>query len=194
MDTGLAAEANAWERLRRGADPDALTELFRTHSRSVYNFCFRRLADWDAAEDATQATFLALWRRAAAGRVEPLRAASERAVLLGMARQECQTVARGKLRRDRLAHRLTEQPPTVTEQTPEEWWEAVETMREIRRALAVLSAGQRDVVELVCWSGLGVTEASVALGLPTGTVKSRLSRARAALAAANFEYTLGGAK
>lgn len=50
--------------------------------------------------------------------------------------------------------------------------------------LAGLSAGDRDVLLLLAWGGLTQDEVAVALGLPLGTVKSRLHRARSRLRAA----------
>jgi DNA-directed RNA polymerase specialized sigma24 family protein len=50
--------------------------------------------------------------------------------------------------------------------------------------LAGLSAGDRDVLLLVAWGGLGQDEVARALDLPLGTVKSRLHRARTRLRAA----------
>ncbi len=61
------------------------------------------------------------------------------------------------------------------------WIAAESTMAEIRASLAGLSADQRDAIELVWWSGLSTAEAAEALGVPVGTVKSRLARARAVL-------------
>ncbi|WP_162233231.1 RNA polymerase sigma factor [Protofrankia coriariae] len=55
-------------------------------------------------------------------------------------------------------------------------------MRDILRELAVLNRGERDVVALVAMAGLSYAEAAVALGVPVGTVRSRLARARARLA------------
>jgi hypothetical protein len=55
----------------------------------VYSYCFRRTGSWSLAEDAVQATFAALWRRAVAGKVEDLRLDSARPLLLAMARDEC---------------------------------------------------------------------------------------------------------
>ena len=55
-------------------------------------------------------------------------------------------------------------------------------MRSLLRRIAALPRQQQDVVALCLWSGLSYEEAAAALGVPIGTVRSRISRARAALA------------
>jgi RNA polymerase sigma factor (sigma-70 family) len=64
-------------------------------------------------------------------------------------------------------------------------------MAVIRRALAVLPQSQRDVVELVAWSELPLADVAAALHVSVGTVKSRLSRARARLATSEIAALLG---
>ena len=54
-------------------------------------------------------------------------------------------------------------------------------MAQVRRAVRVLPAHQRVVVELVVWSGLSMAEAAATLGVAEGTVKSRLSHAKSRL-------------
>lgn len=51
-----------WERSRAG-DADAFGLLFERHARAIYNYCFRRLGDWAAAEDMLSLVFLEAWRR-----------------------------------------------------------------------------------------------------------------------------------
>lgn len=51
-------------------------------------------------------------------------------------------------------------------------------MSELLPLLAQMSANEQDVIALVLWSGLNYEEAAAALGVPVGTIKSRLSRAR----------------
>jgi RNA polymerase sigma-70 factor, ECF subfamily len=43
--------------------PSGFGRLFERHGRAVYNYCFRRTADWSAAEDLTSVVFLEAWRR-----------------------------------------------------------------------------------------------------------------------------------
>ena len=50
--------------------------------------------------------------------------------------------------------------------------------RDLARALATLSAGDRDVLLLIAWADLSYDEVAHALGIPIGTVRSRLHRAR----------------
>jgi RNA polymerase sigma-70 factor (ECF subfamily) len=55
---------------------------------------------------------------------------------------------------------------------------ASEISRALAPALARLDAGQRDVLLLVAWADLTYQEVAEALGIPVGTVRSRLNRAR----------------
>ena len=51
-----------WSRARAG-DPDAFGLLFQRHARAIYNYCFRRVGNWAAAEDLVSIVFLEAWRR-----------------------------------------------------------------------------------------------------------------------------------
>jgi RNA polymerase sigma-70 factor (ECF subfamily) len=173
-----------WSRLVE-ADDAALTELYRRHCDAVYNFAFRRTASWAAAEDVVQATFTAVWRRARAGTVDPLRAETARAVLLVMAGQECANVARSA-RRQRLLHGRIEADSGGAVSPDHAASTAVRVdderqMSEVRRALKLIPAVQREAIELVVWSHCSMAEAADALGVSEGTVKSRLHRARQSL-------------
>lgn len=179
-------DAELWGRLVH-ADEAAFRELFTRHHDAVYNFAFRRTASWSVAEDVTQATFTALWRRAVRRKVEPLRLDSARPLLLAMARGECSNAARSGRRHLRLVEEVSQAPQAPTADDAATWVEAEVTMGEIRRLLRALPARHREVIELVAWADLSLTEVATILDVPVGTVKSRLSRARARLMA------LGGA-
>ena len=184
MEDGTAdageSDAELWHRLRT-SDEDAFRELFLRHGTAVYNFCFRRTASWSAAEDAAQATFASLWRRAARGDIDSLKLESARPALLTMARNECSNANRSRNRHLQLVNRIRTETGVSADNTAA-WVDAESTMAAIRQALAVLPANQRDVVELVAWSGLTLADVATALKISVGTVKSRLSRARARLA------------
>ncbi|MFD1824724.1 MULTISPECIES: RNA polymerase sigma factor [Mumia] len=175
------ADHGTWAQLRTGSEA-AFGELFSRYGDAVYNFAFRRVACWATADDVTQATFVALWRRASEGRVEELRGDSARSVLLAMASQECANALRGRRRLAALRRKVP------AEEVDRDHADGVAAdvdserrMREIRAVVDRLPAGQRAVVELVWWSGCSMQEAADALGVPVGTVKSRLARARARL-------------
>jgi RNA polymerase sigma-70 factor (ECF subfamily) len=178
-------DRDLWERLR-AADEQALADLFHRHSDSVYNFAFRRTSSWASAEDVVQATFVTLWRRARSGRIDPLSLDSARPLLLVMAGYECSNVLRSSRRQaaltdrielvDRIGHVPDHSAAAVARVDDER------AMSEIRRLLERIPAKQREAVELVIWSDCSIAEAARALGVPAGTVKSRLARARTRLA------------
>jgi RNA polymerase sigma factor (sigma-70 family) len=56
--------------------------------------------------------------------------------------------------------------------------------RDLARALATLARGDREVLLLIAWADLSYAEVAAALGIPVGTVRSRLHRARARIRAA----------
>lgn len=177
----LMSDRERWGRLRQ-ADEQALTELFHRHSDAVYNFAFRRTSSWSTAEDVVQATFTALWRRAADDRIEELTLDSARPLLLRLAGYECNNVLRSTRRQGALRDRLRWLGGSST--VPDHSGQAAadvdseRAMRELRQVLAKLPRGQRDVIELVAWSDCSMAEAAEVLGVAEGTVKSRLARAR----------------
>jgi RNA polymerase sigma-70 factor (ECF subfamily) len=181
---GDRSDAQLWQRLRL-ADERAFAELFARHRDAVYTYAFRRTASWSVAEDVTQATFTTLWRRARQRRIEQLRLESARPVLLAMTRDECSNANRSRRRQLALVDRAGSRESSGGDTDDlGRWVEAEATMREIRTLLARLPRNQRDVVELVAWAELSPAETAAALGVAIGTVKSRLSRARARLLAA----------
>ncbi|MGI3779722.1 MAG: RNA polymerase sigma factor, partial [Janthinobacterium lividum] len=147
-----------------------------------------RTASWSNAKDVTQATFVALWRRAAAGDLPALQQSTALPWLLGVADRESRGLYRSLLRRSRLQQRLESIAPEgqhvadhadlVAQRLDDE-----RRMARVRAAVRVLPTHQRVVVELVVWSGLSVSETASTLAIPEGTVKSRLSRAKDRLGA-----------
>jgi RNA polymerase sigma factor (sigma-70 family) len=163
-------DAELW---RRGRDGDAFAvgELFRRHAQAVFVFLVRRTGDRELAEDLTSLVFLEAWRKR-----REIRLSGDSALpwLYGVA-LNCARNARRSLRRHRAAlDRLAlERPPAAESEG-----------RELSGVLALLRrlpGNQRDVILACVWSGLSYEDAAVALGVPVGTVRSRLSRARARL-------------
>ena len=171
-DTGM------WTAAASG-DAVAFEVLFTRHNKAVYNHSFRCLASWERAEDATSLVFLEAWRRR---RSVVLVEGSVLPWLLGTATNVCRNLTRAARRYDAALFRL---PPGTDEPDPGDAIaarvDAEAQARELVQRLAELGRGQRAVVELVWLSGLTYTEAAAALGVPAGTVRSRLARARQTL-------------
>jgi RNA polymerase sigma factor (sigma-70 family) len=165
------------DRFAADRDEAAFELLVWRHGPMVLGVCRRRLGDVHAAEDAFQATFLALARRAKSIR----RAASVAGWLYRVAGRVALAA------RERSARR-TEQPldgmmPPGREPEP---MDAV-ALRELRQALddAVgrLPARYRDPLVLTCFGGRSHAEAAQQLGCAVRTIESRLGRARQKLRA-----------
>jgi RNA polymerase sigma-70 factor (ECF subfamily) len=177
----VVTDRDVWDALRSG-DPDALATLFDRHGKAVYNFAFRRTSSWSVAEEALQATFTTVWRRAADRRLDPLTRDSALPFLLTVAGYECANASRSGnrwLAAIRRSHQPIAEPDhadLVVERADDE-----RRMRAVREAVAQLPRGQREALELVVWSELSIAEAAAVLGVAEGTVKSRVSRARDAL-------------
>ncbi|MBO0827287.1 MAG: sigma-70 family RNA polymerase sigma factor [Streptosporangiales bacterium] len=168
-------DAELWAMVGRD-DPSAFGELFERHADAVYNHCFRRTGSWSTAEDLTSAVFLDAWRR----RHEvTLTTESVLPWLLAVANNDVRNQRRALWRRRRLIAKL---PHAVVAPDPaDEAAERIDDERAMQRVLKVfrkLTAGEQDVLALCVWAELSYADAAVALGVPVGTVRSRLARAR----------------
>jgi RNA polymerase sigma-70 factor (ECF subfamily) len=169
-------DAALWSRARAG-DADAFGLLFDRHARAIYNYCFRRVGSWAVAEDLVSIVFLEAWRR----RSKP-RPGKELAWLYGIATN----VVRNRRRAERrYAAALTRVPSPESVPTFEGDSDArLDDEGLMARALELLTRlprREQEVFALCAWSELSYEDAAVALGVPVGTVRSRLSRARARL-------------
>lgn len=163
-------------------DGEAFGVLFDRHREPVRAYCARRTGSLDTADDLVSIVFLEAWR----GR-RNVEIVHDSALpwLYGIAGNTVRQQTRTALRHRRLLARLPREAlePDHAEQ--------VSARLDDQRHLAALSAALRtlrrthqEVLLLCLWQGLDHASAAVALGVPSGTVKSRLSRARARLAAA----------
>jgi RNA polymerase sigma-70 factor (ECF subfamily) len=173
------ADEQLWQRARDG-DRDAFGLLFDRHSRTIYNYCFRRTADWSLAEDLTSLVFLEGWRRRDEvqfidGGVLPW--------LFGVAtnliRNRRRTARRHRAALARLA------PAEAERDFADDLLDRLADQEQMQRVLdhlRRLPRAMQDVLALCVWSELSYGDAAIALGIPVGTVRSRLSRARTQLA------------
>jgi RNA polymerase sigma factor (sigma-70 family) len=174
----VAAERDLVERLHDG-DPDALAALFDRYGDRIYNHCFRATGDWAEAEDATSTVFLEVWRHR---RRVQLHDGSALPWLYGVATNVCRNLTRSRRRRQRAISALPR--PVAEPDHAERVTDRVGSMERMQSVLAAVEAlppREREVLGLVAWSGLSYEQAAAALDVPVGTVRSRLSRARARL-------------
>src|SRR5262245_60737749 len=155
-------------------DPAALEALVRRHGPMVWAVCRRVLANYHDAEDAFQATFLVLVRKAASITSGELLANWIYAVATQTALKARATAAK-RWTRER---QVTEMPePAVAEQNP---WPDLRPL--LDQELSRLPHKYRAVIVLCDLEGKSRTEAAQQLGVPEGTIASRMATARALLA------------
>jgi RNA polymerase sigma factor (sigma-70 family) len=172
---GQATDGDLWRRAERG-EPDAFGALFERHARAVYNYLFRRTGDWAVAEDLTSVVFLEAWRRRTDVRLE-----RELALpwLLGVATNVLRNGRRSQWRHRAALKRLPREHAHDFADDANGRLDDERQMQTVLRAIAKLPSREQDVLALCAWAELSYEEAAVALGIPVGTVRWRLSRARA---------------
>ncbi|WP_426512219.1 RNA polymerase sigma factor [Dactylosporangium sp. McL0621] len=159
------------------ADPlqDRFADVFDRHYEHIYAYAARRLGP-DLAEDVASETFLVAYDRRAG--FDPARG-DVRPWLYGIASNLIMRHSRAEARRYKAYARGAEPDtgPDEAELVPGRV-DAGSARAGLAAALNRLSLADRDVLLLVAWAGLTQAEAAVALGIPQGTARSRLHRAR----------------
>ena len=172
------------EHVARG-DSRALERIYDRYSRGVYSLALRLLGDTAAAEEVVQETFLKLWRQPAAyqpnrGRLLPW--------LLGVAHHHAVDMLRRKQLEQR--HRVSTPPPSgngdalsdvldklgisSADDDPQARAGAFDQRIAVGRALAGLPVEQRMPLELAYYRGMTQIEVATLLGVPLGTIKTRM--------------------
>jgi RNA polymerase sigma-70 factor (ECF subfamily) len=149
-------------------DEGALGELYDRFGRVAYGLAYRVLRDATLAEDAVQEAFLGVWRNA--NRFAAERAKASTWVLTFVHRRAVDVVRREERRR---AEPLDDAPVAAGAATDEEAWLRLQRER-VQGALRQLPDQQREAIELAYYGGFTQSELAERLGLPLGTVKSRM--------------------
>ena len=153
-------------------DEAALGELYDRVGRVAYGIAFRILRDERLAEDALQEGFLAVWRSAATFRAE--RAKASTWVVTLVHRRAVDIVRREERRRaEPLEARTAQDAPDSAGSAEDEAWLGFERER-VLGALAALPDAQREAIELAYYGGYSQSELAEMLGVPLGTIKSRM--------------------
>jgi RNA polymerase sigma-70 factor (ECF subfamily) len=171
------AELDDAELMRRvrGDDDAAFAELVRRHGKMLLNFFARSGVQYDC-EDLVQQTFLRLYRY----RNRYVPTAKVTTFLFLMARQVWIDELRRRKRHERLVAGLAAEP-TEHFGSAEAADASASGEMDLAQALASLPEGLRQVVELGVYQELPYAEVGQILGIPVGTVKSRMFNALAKL-------------
>lgn len=170
------SDSDLWNRTE-GDDVAAFGHLFDRHAKAVYNYCFRRGADWSLAEDLTSTVFLEAGKRRRELTLQPGSGALP--LLFGIAINLLRNQRRS-LRRYQAALERMPSPqhnPDISDEVSQKL-DDERSMRDLLCLLSRLPRVERDALTLCVWSELSYKEAAEALGVPIGTIRSRLCRAR----------------
>lgn len=182
--TASQIEENQWVASARGGDLDAFNALILRHQDSLFNIALRMLGDEDLAADAVQEALISAWRSLHTFSGGSLKAWLSR-TLINKCYDEFRRIKR---------HRSVPLLPVVDgEELEEGEWlrdpslpldtqvEAIELNETIQDCLQSLPDMHRAILVMVDVDGMNYDEAAASLGIPIGTVKSRLARARATM-------------
>ena len=152
------------------SDDDALAALYDRFGRVAYGLALRVLRDERHAEDAVQEAFLQVWRSAATFRAERAKASTW---ILTLVHRRAVDLVRREERRQ--ADPLTDDSAAGVgrEETDEAAWLRFERER-VQAALKQLPDVQREALELAYYGGFSQSELAERLGVPLGTIKSRM--------------------
>lgn len=163
-------------RVGRG-DRDALAALYDRYQAPLFYYLARLAGDRSQAEEILQDTLVAVWKSAASfeGR------STAQTWLLGIARRQAHNALRRRTlpRADVAELEFLAAPDPV----PEDAALASATRTELVAAMARLASAHREVLVLAFVNGLSYAEMARVVGVPEGTIKSRLSNAKRALRA-----------
>ncbi len=180
------AEAALIARSRRG-DREAFDQLVAAHQDRIYHAAYRITGNAEDAHDATQETFVKAFRALPRYRHEAAFATWLHRIAVNAAldviRRRPQTPAAS----------LEDVVLPATAYNPDVEAERRDLQRRVHQALQRLSPDHRTIIVLRDLQGLAYEEVAVALAIPVGTVRSRLSRAREALRVLLQDLAPGGA-
>jgi RNA polymerase sigma factor (sigma-70 family) len=171
----------------RSGDAAAFEALVHRHEGEIYRLCLRLLGDREDATEATQETFLRVYRSLPRFRGDAAFRTWTWGIAVNVCRNRVKTVAA------RIAARcepvvgenedgeVVELPLTDSNPGPEAAAYGGELRRALLRALGAISSDHREILVLREIEGLEYHELAGVLGCAEGTVKSRLARARGAL-------------
>lgn len=170
MSDVVASQPDALMAKIAQGDQRAFAAFYDAMSAAVFGTVLRILRDRQQSEEVTQEAFVAMWSAAPAW--DPQRGSAATFILTIARRRAIDRV------RSEEARKRREATATTTDVTPDiahERVESEETSSEMRDRLLLLPEDQRIVIDLAFYGGHTQQEISDKLGVPLGTVKSRMS-------------------
>ena len=168
----------------QNGNTSAFEILIKRWQNAIYVFCQRKLKSSEQAEELTQDIFLSAYRGLGNFRQD----AQFSTWLFRIASNRCKNKKDYNFRRKTLQHEPLqglnpENPRDIPDQQPiaDQEIEKNERIALLRKGLAQLSESHREILVLFDIQGLSQAEISAILELPTGTIKSRIFRARSEL-------------
>jgi RNA polymerase sigma-70 factor (ECF subfamily) len=148
---------------------EAFHALFQRHADRVLRYAISIVRSRHLAEEVLQETMIVIWK--GAKRFEGRSKATT--WMLGIARN----LSHNLLRKEKRGERVPDVEMTMPDPA-----DGTQKALQVQRALDVLTDAQREVLHLVYYEEMSLAEAANVLGIPEGTVKSRMFHARKALA------------
>jgi RNA polymerase sigma-70 factor, ECF subfamily len=164
-------------------DRAAFTELFEQHREGVHAFLLARISDREVARDLLQETFLRLWHRIE--EVTELDLGRQRAWIYTVARNLLVDRYRTDATRRATLHAVAHGSDRAGREQADGSGQLVarDQLAHLRRAIAALPDDQREILSMAVVAEMTSQQIAEALELPAGTVRYKLHRARARLAA-----------
>ena len=159
-------------RQTRDGNPEAYSELVRRHERMVYNLAFRFMRAPEAAEDMAQEAFLKAYRLLKSFRGD----ASFSTWLYRVTASVCLTELKRRKRGNETALDQVHREPSVEPKTEERDLHA-----RIRQCVTLLPDRYATIMTLYYLKGVAYEDIAESLGIPLGTLKTWMFRARAKL-------------
>jgi RNA polymerase sigma-70 factor (ECF subfamily) len=177
----------------QSGEMEAFATLVRRHENRVFRMLFRMLGTREEAQDATQEAFLSLHRHGHRFRREARFSTFLYRVAANAALNRRRSLGRARARQKALAVRQaagSDLPSSPRD--PEGAASGAEVQERVQAALLTLTPDLRVAVVLYDIEGQSYREIAEALGIPEGTVKSRIHRGRQALRDELREYVRSG--
>ena len=151
-----------------GGDADALMQMYQRHGRAVFSLALYVVRDPATAEEITQDAFITLWQKATQfdvkrGKFESWLLQITRNLAIDRLRYQRRRVQAVGSIEDMESHPALRYEPATSDLT-----------HELNTLLALLPAAQRETIEMAYFQGYTHEEIAARLGLPLGTVKSRI--------------------